>query len=106
MSGLGDESYFGFLLIPSIYVKAKISNEGAGLSDAVGVTMSMFTMMSSEPRDIKAICIDFTSIIILKMGDEARSMTVADYLIQTGATQEQLDAIPRITKEQFYDLSN
>lgn len=31
-------------------------------------------------------------------------LTMLEYVLKSGITQEQLDAIPRITKEQFYSL--
>lgn len=106
VSGLGDESYFPALQQVSVYVKGKISNGQMEGLEVTGVTMGMLAMMTADIRDAKAVCIDFASIISQKMGDEVHSMTVENVLVSSGnVTKEQLDAIPRITKEQFYDLS-
>ena len=52
-----------------------------------------------------AISIDFTAVITFE--ETNQNMTIKEALLQTGSTpitEEQLDAIPRITKEQFYSL--
>ncbi|MBP3496799.1 MAG: hypothetical protein J6K33_03085 [Alistipes sp.] len=107
VSGLGDESYFPALQQVSVYVKGKISNGQMEGLEVTGVTMGMFALMTADIRDVKAVSVDFTSIVSQKMGNEVQSMTVENMLVSNGnVTKEQLDAIPRITKEQFYDLSN
>lgn len=49
---------------------------------------------------IVAVCCDLN----LKVNMNGNEMTVAEAIIQSGITQEQLDALPRITKEEFYTI--
>lgn len=105
VSGLDNEYYFLGLVLSAIYVKAKISNGELEGSEVIGMNMAHFSQMSTNFRDVKSICIDLTSIISQKTGDEVQSMTVEDMLVSGGSvTKEQLDSIPRLTKEQFYTL--
>lgn len=105
LNGLENENYFPGLLQASVSIKAKISNGQMEGNEIVGITTSMFAMLSSNMRDVKSICIDFTSIITQKMGSEVQFTTIENMLLSGGSvTKEQLAAIPRITKEQFYSL--
>ena len=105
VSGLENEDCFAGLLQASVSLKAKISNGLMEGIEVVGITMAMFAMMNSNIRDVKSVCIDFTSIVSQKMSGVVESMTVEDMLVSGGSvTKEQLDAIPRLTKEQFYSL--
>lgn len=106
MSGLEEESYFASLIAGSLFVKAKLSSGLMAGAEVTGMTMGMFAMLSSQLENINSICIDFTAILAQKMGSEIQSMTLEDMLISNGtATKEQLAAIPRITKEEFYSLT-
>lgn len=51
---------------------------------------------------VTACSLDFGITII----NETIQMTLGEMLVMVGFTQEQLDAIPRLTKEQFYDLNS
>lgn len=106
VSGLENESYFPSLIQASIYMKGKISSGQMKGIEITGVNMSMFAMMSSKITDINSVCIDFTSIISQKMGGEVYTTTVEDVLVSGGSvTKEQLNAIPRITESEFYNLN-
>ena len=61
--------------------------------------------MRGDLMGVNQVAIDFKATIAMSMDGMIQTMTVADSLIQNGATQEKLDALPRITKEQFYDLN-
>ena len=52
-------------------------------------------------KQFKAVMVDFT----LQIGEMGIIGTVKDAFIAQGFTQEDLDAFPRLTKEQFYDLN-
>lgn len=104
LEGLEIEEYFPSLLMASIYVKGEISNS-MGNMEVTGATIGMFSMLGSAIEKANAVCIDFSSIFTQKMGDEVHSISIEDMIISGGsATKEQLDAIPRLTKEQFYSL--
>lgn len=48
--------------------------------------------------------IDFNSKIYAIQGVEKMEYPIGEYLAMAGISQSKLDAIPRITKEQFYNL--
>lgn len=56
---------------------------------------------ASESDVKKAVMLSFSDIV---MATKEIGFTIPQYCAQLGVTQEQLDAIPRITKEQFYSL--
>lgn len=53
---------------------------------------------------VKAIGVDTSSIVAMRQGEDVVSMTMAEYISMSG-NSELFDSIPRITKEQFYDLN-
>ena len=65
-----------------------------------GASLITIGDIESALMGVVAVAIDFNSLII-KGGDEID--TVLEDLIHS-FTQEQLDSIPRLTKEQFYSL--
>lgn len=94
VSGASDEGVQQIFLMFSILVK---------YSTVYGtVIFSPFaTANLNFEKQLKAVMIDFT-MQIAEMGVIG---TIKDAFIQQGFTQEDIDAIPRITKEQFYDLT-
>lgn len=56
---------------------------------------------TSEDDVKKAVMLSFSDIVI---ATKEIGVTIPQYCAQLGITQEQLDSIPRITKEQFYTL--
>lgn len=52
-------------------------------------------------KQFKAVMIDFT----MQIAEMGHIDTIKKAFIAQGLTQEDIDAIPRITKEQFYDLT-
>lgn len=53
---------------------------------------------------ITAIAIDFSQEVKLGGLSGSSSSTMKEFLFSFGLTQAELDAIPRITKEEFYNL--
>lgn len=56
---------------------------------------------ASESDVEKAVMLSFSDIV---MATKEIGFTIPQYCAQLGVTQEQLDSIPRLTKEQFYNL--
>ena len=66
------------------------------MANSIGEALELF-----ENATI-AVCIDFN--LVLKYPDG--EFTNKELLLENGVTQEELDAIHRITKEEFYNLDN
>lgn len=96
------ESWATFLIMSFIEVKGHPTLNGQSVK--VIAPTNVYRTLAGELLSIRQASIDFSMPIILSAGGQVQTATVADYLIQQGATQEQLDAIPRLTKEQFYTL--
>lgn len=67
------------------------------------IPSSVFQSYSTFPGTVvvHAVAIDFSFPTSIFGG---KILTIKETLISLGLTQEQLDAIPRITKEEFYNL--
>ena len=86
----------------AVYVKGYIESYGAYMT---GSTLYVLKQMASDAIDAtSAIAIDFSNVVLMKMGDTIQNMTVAEAILQNGATQAEIDALPRITKEEFYTI--
>lgn len=81
-------------------VKMTISNKLTAF-----IPSSAFQSYSTFPETVvvHAVAIDFSFPTSIFGGE---ILTIKETLISLGLTQEQLDAIPRITKEQFYSLES
>ena len=88
VSGINQEIYFTTLLIMSFVSKNKENG-------VVGILPSA-AMVSYNNSLIISLAIDFSF--------KTSNGTILELLLNMGITKEQLDAIPRITKEQFYSL--
>ena len=97
-----NESWATFLIMSFIEVKGHPTLNGQSVK--VIAPANVYKTLTGELLSLRQASIDFSMPIILSAGGQAQTATVADYLIQQGATQEKLDAIPRLTKEQFYTL--
>lgn len=104
MATVSPEPWMSFLLTMSLFVKQHISPQGGTPIDAV-LPIFLSYSMQGDLLGVNQFAIDFNAPLVLGSGGEVVTATVADFLIQQGATQEKLDALPRITKEQFYDLN-
>ena len=85
----------------------KINKDGEMAVGAPYYGLMLFTgELSTRITHVKAIGIDLSQRFDIKKGTNAMNVTLIDYLTMMGiATQADIDAIPRITKEQFYDLN-
>lgn len=123
VSGLGDIRMLKTLLLQSSYL-VKIPqtitidtsegnmtgtftlNRGIAPSASWGISAGRFRQGTDNYHQteeaVTACSLDFGIPIIT----ETMQTTLGEMCVMVGFTQEQLDAIPRITKEQFYDLSN
>ena len=87
----------------AVYVKAFVR---AYYTDVVGMTLFGLSEMTDDPiAATSAIAIDFTAEEITGVWGNVVKRTVADAVLLNGATQAEIDALPRISKEQFYDLN-
>lgn len=66
-----------------------------------GVLTTAIMMQNPTVYSIKYIAIDFS----LELLEGKTKASIKDALIAQGMTQADIDAIPRLTKEQFYDLN-
>lgn len=89
------------LLNYSLYIKANIAS--AGLIVA-GMPVNPLTSMGFVNEDALALAIDFSQEVGMLMGETMQSTTVAQAVLSNGVTQEQIDALPRITESEFYNL--
>ena len=102
VSGAGD-LVKASLVQYACYVKSYIEDYDAYM---VGSTLYILGVMTSNPtKATSAIAIDFSNVFVMKMGDTIQSKTVAEAVLQNGATQADIDALPRITEEEFYTLN-
>lgn len=90
------------LLNYSLYIKANIAS--AGLIVA-GMPVNPLTSMGFVNEDTLALAIDFSQEVGMLMDETMQSTTVAQAVLSNGVTQEQIDVIPRITEEEFYNLN-
>ena len=97
-----NESWATFLIMSCIEVKGYPTLNGQSVK--VLAPANVYRTLAGELLSIRQASIGFSMPIIVSAGGQTQTMTVADFLIQQGATQEKLDALPRITKEQFYSL--
>lgn len=68
----------------------------------LGPIGSVEEMLNCFADDTIAVCIDFNLVNKYPNGE----FTNKELLLENGFTQEELDAIPRITKEEFYNLDD
>ena len=108
VSGLGEtnESLRNALTIFADIVKSK-NEEGTFVGACLSGIQMAFGVTTNNATTCVAVAVDF-SRHIKGVGNEAGQvieMSISDILIMMGtATAEELDSIPRITKEQFYSL--
>lgn len=97
VSGLMEE----FPLLCKMFFTGAYSAKGV-VGDTVWICSPYMFLYQGIEANIEFVAIDMNQLISL--GTD--SGTLKEALTDGGYTQEQLDSIPRITKEQFYDLSD
>lgn len=92
-------------LVASLAYTVKIKNPNNGLITLLGAPAlySSFSSSVIPTLDFYEVEVNFKGIYGGNINDGIK--TYHDTISQMGVTQEQLDSIPRITKEQFYDLN-
>ena len=96
------ESWLSIMLMMSLFVKQQVTLGGVTMNTVLPTLQSQ--SMKGDMLGVTQIAIDFKATIALSGDGLENIKTVADFIILSGSTQEQLDVIPRITKEQFYTL--
>lgn len=87
----------------AVYVKAILEKYNGKVT---GVPLYVIESLVDDPFEaISAIAIDFASEVLQEMGGSSVRTSTAESVLLYGTTQADIDAIPRITKEQFYDLN-
>lgn len=89
------------LILFATYLKINLKDRGRMICP---FSTAVAEMLASTTNTIIAAGINLHEKCIGDTGNGIVEMTVKDLLIQNGYTQERLDAIPRITKEEFYSL--
>lgn len=108
VSGLGEtnEGLRNGLAIFADIVKSK-NEEGTFVGACLSGIQMMFGATTNNATTCVAVAVDFSRHLKGKMNDGTElGMSIYDILIMMGtATSEELDAIPRITEAEFYDLN-
>ena len=97
------DGWITILLMCSLFVKQEVKL-GENSANSVFPTLQS-QAMRGDLMGVNQFAIDLNALVALSMNGIVQTMTVAEFVMEAGATQEQLDSIPRITKEQFYDLN-
>lgn len=90
----------GSLLMVSFMVKCNHTILGDNTIVPIG---QLYVAGTSKITSVHALAFDFSVRYIVNTG--TTNVSLKEALIQTGWTEEELAAIPRITKEQFYSLN-
>lgn len=96
------ETWMVTLLMVSLFVKQQMTLGGVTINAVFPTLLSQ--SFKGDLLGVNQFAVDFKAPIVMGRDGMEDTTTVADFLIQNGATQEKLDALPRITKEQFYSL--
>lgn len=91
----------GSLLMVSFMVKCNHTILGDNAIVPIG---QLYVAGTSKTTSVHALAFDFSVRYIVNTG--TTNVSLKEALIQTGWAEEELAAIPRITKEQFYNLSS
>lgn len=108
VSGVQEGQLRNFLVAFASTLNIEITEGGLAGAKMTGVTWGYLDFMldsAVNPNWAKAISIDFTTNIIQEQGGQQMAMTIREMMTILGLNQADIDAIPRITKEQFYDLN-
>lgn len=93
----------GNLLMYSFMVKCNHTMLGDNAIVPIG---QLYIAGTSNVTFVYALAFDFSAKCIVSSNIKTVNVTFKEVLIQTGWTEEELIAIPRITKEEFYNLNS
>lgn len=106
VSGLGETNEFlrNSLVLVADIVKSK-NEEGTFVGACLTGIQHAFGITTNNATTCVAVAVDFSRHIKCKGDEGALDLSIAELIIMmVGVTQEQLDSLPRLTKEQFYTL--
>lgn len=99
----------GTVLAFAYFLKVVITSDTMGEMKVSGmpavVIQELVTGLGGKSSLI-ACAVDLTRRIKIGTGGQVQEVTVIEYGVGNGAKAEDFDALPRITKEEFYDLNN
>jgi hypothetical protein len=99
---LSGEGVYGIDMLAVAMLECK------GVSDALSVVASAIMiqpLVEVMGLTITQAKVDFNTPIVMNQGGAIVKQTALEWLLSKGATQADIDALPRITKEQFYNLN-
>lgn len=108
VSGLDGESqeYLKNVIVVLANMVKSQNDEGTFLGAPLSGIQIMFGTTNNNARTVIAVAIDFSQFVKAKIGNDVLELSLNQLILRSveGITQLDLDAIPRITKEQFYSL--
>lgn len=108
LSGVEEGQLRNFLVAFASRLNLEITEGGLTGAKMAGITWGYLDMMldsAVNPNWAKAIAIDLTTNIIQEEGGQQMALTFRELITALGLNPADIDAIPRLTKEQFYDLN-
>lgn len=95
-----DIGYSGDIIVQAALF-AKLISDSISTVAPSGI---IYPLASSVNGKITHLGVDWNMRIVTKQNDTINDLTALEYILSKGIAQEELDAIPRITKEEFYNL--
>ena len=92
-----------------IDVLAIAALECKGVSDAISIVAPVINVqpfVEAVGITITQLKVDFNTLIVMNQEGTITKQTALEMLLSKGITQDKLAAIPRITKEEFYNLNS
>ena len=83
----------------------KIESTSMDFKAIMPYSVAMSELVAASNAEIIAIGINLSERMLMKQGDVVQQSTALESLQMNGVTQEQIDALPRITEEEFYNLN-
>lgn len=106
LSGV-DDQVKGAMVMFANALNLEITEGGMTGMKTAGMPYAFFALSMDTTFNltwVKAVSIDFTAKAKQKMGDDEMDMTVGEMLPMMGLSQDIIDAIPRLTEEEFYNI--
>lgn len=83
-----------------------VTSQGISITQAAPINVMLLMKEQADEFSMTKLSADWNRYIVIKTPDgNIFKGKAIDYILSSGITQEQLDAIPRITKEEFYNIS-